>query len=87
MNKQKTLFIYFQIARKISGGSGLILEGITYAIVQSSLQESGDRLSTWHSNQLDMTQFPTDLPDFDAIVFHFDGNNNDLDDIAGLPMA
>ncbi len=65
----------------------MILEGITYAIVQSSLQESGDRLSTWHSNQLDMTQFPTDLPDFDVIVFHFDGNNNDLDDIAALPVA
>lgn len=65
----------------------MILEGITYAVVQSSLLGADDRLSTWHSNQFDMTQFPTDLPDFDAIVFHFDGNNNDLDDIAGLPMA
>ena len=65
----------------------MILEGITYGILQSSLLGSSDRLSTWHSNQFDMTQFPTDLPEFDNIIFHFDGNNNDLDDIAGLPMA
>lgn len=28
-----------------------------------------------------------DLSKFDAIIFHFDGNNNDPDDIAGLPIA
>ncbi|MEO1508158.1 MAG: hypothetical protein AAFU84_10960 [Cyanobacteria bacterium J06633_23] len=34
-----------------------------------------------------MKNFPKDLSKFDAITFHFDGNNNDLDDIAALPMA
>ena len=27
------------------------------------------------------------LSEFDAITFHFDGNNNDKDDISALPIA
>ncbi|MEO0867157.1 MAG: hypothetical protein AAFY17_01685 [Cyanobacteria bacterium J06642_11] len=34
-----------------------------------------------------MNNFPQDLAQFDAITFHFDGNNNDRDDIAAIPMA